>query len=92
MNGAEQSLEAERLAENYKKALADVEAMPATDSRERDKQVLAGMNARALLDKAQVHATLAVAAELREANEIARRANERYRRGFTSLARDARRD
>lgn len=61
-NGPEHYREAERLAGAYKQAQADVDAMPTTTHEQRDARFYAAQCARALLDKAQVHATLAHAA------------------------------
>jgi hypothetical protein len=51
--------EAERLADAYKDAIAAAEAMPADTAALADDRHFAAANARALLAKAQVHATLA---------------------------------
>jgi hypothetical protein len=62
MNGPAHYREAERLADSYKLAHADVEAMPTETVAQRDARFAAGQDARALLAKASVHATLALAA------------------------------
>lgn len=40
-----------------------------------------------ILAEAQVHATLAVAAEIRESNKLAEKNSRQYRRGVAALAR-----
>lgn len=72
--------EAEKLADNYKKAAAEVEAMPADTPSLRDAQFYAAGQARALLEKAQVHATLALAASTEDARAQREKAKEREKR------------
>jgi len=58
--------EAERLADAYKQAVSDVEAMPNATTDQRLSQSLRASLANALLSKASVHATLAVAAAIHD--------------------------
>jgi len=51
--------EAERLADTYKEAISAAEAMSQDTPMQADERFVAISNARSLLDKAQVHATLA---------------------------------
>lgn len=51
--------EAERLANAYKQAISDAEAMPDDTPRLAEERYFAASNARAMLDKAKVHAELA---------------------------------
>ena len=62
MTGPEHYREAERLLNAYKDAITASESMPTDTSRLADDRHFAAMNARALLGKADVHATLALAA------------------------------
>jgi hypothetical protein len=62
VTGPEHYREAERLAEAYKAAISAAEAMPVDTPAQSDKRHFAAMNARALLGKADVHATLSLAA------------------------------
>lgn len=62
MTGPEHYREAERLAEAYKEAIAAADAMPTHTPSQSDRRHFAATNARALLAKADVHATLALAA------------------------------
>lgn len=62
MTGPDHFREAERLAAAYKAAVGDVEKMPGDTTRQIEARLFAASNARSLLDKAQVHATLALAA------------------------------
>lgn len=62
MGGPEHFLEAERLAATYKDAITTAEAMPSESPRDAEERYIACANARALLEKAQVHAILASAA------------------------------
>jgi hypothetical protein len=62
VTGPEHFRAAERLAENYKQALAAVEAMPVDTTLQYEERHFAASRADALLAKAQVHATLALAA------------------------------
>jgi hypothetical protein len=62
MTGPEHYLEAERLCDAYKQATTDVDAMPADTAYQFDNKAFSATQARALLEKAQVHATLALAA------------------------------
>lgn len=59
MNRIENFREAERLVEAYKDAIAAAEAMPTDTHALADSRHFAAANARALLAKAQVHATFA---------------------------------
>lgn len=62
MNGPGHYREAERLAEAYKEAVLTAERMPDDTVEQFEKKALSLSQARALLEKAQVHATLAQAA------------------------------
>lgn len=67
MNGLDHYREAERLAEAYRDAWNDVEAMPLTSVADTERRLHAADGARLLLTKAQVHATLALVAVTAEA-------------------------
>lgn len=60
--GPEHYCEAERLADCYKAALADAEQIPFDTNDGWRRRMLAEDHARALLSKASIHATLALAA------------------------------
>lgn len=62
MNGPDNYREAERLAAAYKQAIARVGDMPRFTPEQASDLAVAVATARALLAKAQVHATLAHAA------------------------------
>ena len=66
MTGPEHYREAERLCDAYKQATADVDAMPAETVQQFENKAFSASQARALLEKAQVHATLALAAATAE--------------------------
>ena len=66
MTGPEHYTEAERLADAYKDAITTAEAMPSESMPEAEARVIALSGARSLLDKAQVHATLALTAATAE--------------------------
>lgn len=77
MNGPEHYREAERLLDVFKQVHIDAEAMPDTTVEQFEKRAMAVSAARALLDKAQVHATLA---------QVAAIANHQSGESSTSLA------
>jgi hypothetical protein len=66
VNGPSHYREAERLAAVYKDAIEAVEALPQDTDRQRLDRLHKQSSAQALLSKAQVHATLAVAAATAE--------------------------
>lgn len=65
MTGPEHYAEAQRLGEAYKDAIKVAEEMPSDTRALVDDRYFAAMNARALLDKAQLHATLALVGAIR---------------------------
>lgn len=67
MNGPGHYAEAERLLDAFKHAYLEAEAMPDATVEQFEKRAMAVSTARVLVDKAQVHATLAAAAAQVEA-------------------------
>ena len=70
MNGPEHYREAERLLDVFKEAHIAAESMPDATVEQFEKRAMAISTARVLLDKAQVHATLAHA-DAAERNALA---------------------
>lgn len=62
MTGPEHYVEAERLLDAFKQAHLDAEVLPDATVEQFERRAMAISTARVLLDKAQVHATLAHAA------------------------------